>query len=72
MLKNEFHKHNSEWKKPDTEYILYNSISMKFTKKEKWKDIGSKRSFSDFIKLFYIPPFKKWSLILFPLSVGWT
>ena len=53
MLKNEFHKHNSEWKKPDTEYILcdsisawkkpdteyilYDSISMKFTKKKNEK-----------------------------------
>lgn len=37
MLKIEFHKHNSEWKKPDTEYILYDSISMKFTKKKNEK-----------------------------------
>lgn len=35
MSKNEFHKHKSEWKKPETkEYMLYDSISIKFTKKK--------------------------------------
>lgn len=35
MFKNEFHKCNSESKKPETkEYILYDSISIKFTKKK--------------------------------------